>query len=77
MMAPRAKYMGQQQETIMVKKVEMSRSVLRGTKAYALVCSSKELEVLDDEAVLYKLVGPVLIKQEIMESKVNIDRRLK
>ena len=77
MMAPRAKYMGQQQETIMVKKVGMSRSVSCGTQAYARVCSSKELEALDDEAVLYKLVGPVLIKQEIMESKVNIDRRLK
>lgn len=56
LMAPRAKYMGQQQETIMVKK---------------------ELEVLDDDAVLYKLVGPVLIKQEVMESKMNVDSRLK
>ena len=37
----------------------MSRSVSRGTQAFARVCSSKELEALDDEAVLYKLVGPV------------------
>lgn len=37
----------------------------------------QELELLEDDAVLYKLVGPVMIKQELDEAKSNVDNRLK
>mmetsp|Transcript_4775 Transcript_4775/g.12546 ORF Transcript_4775/g.12546 Transcript_4775/m.12546 type:complete len:124 (-) Transcript_4775:1108-1479(-) len=36
----------------------------------------KELELLDDEAVVYKLVGPALIRQDIVEAKANVDKRM-
>ncbi|KAI9220285.1 Prefoldin [Blastocladiella britannica] len=36
----------------------------------------KEFELLDDEAVVYKLVGPVLVKQDQPEAKSNVRKRL-
>ncbi|CAH0484482.1 unnamed protein product [Peronospora farinosa] len=36
----------------------------------------KELELLDDEAKVYKLVGPVLLKQDVDEAKTNVNKRL-
>jgi len=36
----------------------------------------KELELLDDESVVYKLIGPALIRQDIVEAKANIDTRM-
>ncbi|KAH7468453.1 hypothetical protein KRP22_012088 [Phytophthora ramorum] len=35
-----------------------------------------ELELLDDEARVYKLVGPVLLKQDADEAKTNVNKRL-
>ncbi|KAL4094788.1 hypothetical protein PRIC1_010444 [Phytophthora ramorum] len=35
-----------------------------------------ELELLDDEAKVYKLVGPVLLKQDADEAKTNVNKRL-
>ncbi|EEY55915.1 uncharacterized protein PITG_08660 [Phytophthora infestans T30-4] len=36
----------------------------------------KELDLLDDEAKVYKLVGPVLLKQDADEAKSNVNKRL-
>ncbi|QDZ19083.1 beta subunit of prefoldin [Chloropicon primus] len=36
----------------------------------------KELDLLDDEAVVYKLVGPALIRQDLVEAKANVDKRM-
>ncbi|KAG1710375.1 hypothetical protein V7S43_009361 [Phytophthora oleae] len=36
----------------------------------------KELDLLDDEAKVYKLVGPVLLKQDVDEAKTNVNKRL-
>mmetsp|Transcript_560 Transcript_560/g.3960 ORF Transcript_560/g.3960 Transcript_560/m.3960 type:complete len:125 (+) Transcript_560:75-449(+) len=36
----------------------------------------KELELLDDEANVYKLVGPALIKQDLVEAKSNVSKRV-
>jgi len=36
----------------------------------------KELEKLDDDANVYKLVGSVLIKQDLVEAKGNVTKRL-
>lgn len=36
----------------------------------------KELELVDDEAKIFKLIGPVLIKQDLDEAKANVEKRL-
>jgi len=36
----------------------------------------KELELLDDESNVFKLIGPVLVKQELMEVKNNVTKRV-
>ena len=36
----------------------------------------KELDLLDEEAVVYKLVGPALIKQDLVEAKANVEKRM-
>lgn len=36
----------------------------------------KEFSTLDDEAKIYKLVGPVLLKQDTVEAKGTVDSRL-
>uniref|UniRef100_A0A915PPK6 Probable prefoldin subunit 6 n=1 Tax=Setaria digitata TaxID=48799 RepID=A0A915PPK6_9BILA len=35
-----------------------------------------ELDLLEDGAVVYKLIGPVLVKQELMEAKQNVEKRI-
>merc|ERR1712216_324754 len=36
----------------------------------------KELELLEDEASVFKLIGPVLVKQELVEGKNNVTKRV-
>merc|ERR1711907_497357 len=36
----------------------------------------KELKMLEDEAKVFKLVGPVLIPQDLIEAKANVKKRL-
>jgi prefoldin beta subunit len=36
----------------------------------------QELEFLNKDDNVYKLVGPVLIKEELVEAKLNVDKRL-
>ncbi|GAO46594.1 hypothetical protein G7K_0821-t1 [Saitoella complicata NRRL Y-17804] len=36
----------------------------------------KEFSLLDDSAKIYKLIGPVLVKQDKPEAVTNIDKRL-
>lgn len=36
-----------------------------------------ELDQLEDDATLYKLVGPVMIKQDLDDAKSNVENRLK
>ena len=36
----------------------------------------KELAELDEEDVVYKLIGPILIQQETAEAKVQVDSRI-
>ena len=38
--------------------------------------SAQELDLLEDGAVVYKLVGPVLIKQELSEARLTVEKRL-
>ena len=36
----------------------------------------KELGLLEDEASVFKLIGPVLVKQELVEVKNNVTKRV-
>jgi len=36
----------------------------------------KELDILEEDASVYKLIGPVLVKQELMEVKNNVTKRV-
>ncbi|VDK49208.1 unnamed protein product [Anisakis simplex] len=35
-----------------------------------------ELDLLDDDATVYKLIGPVLVKQDLSEARQNVDKRI-
>ncbi|KAL7747273.1 Prefoldin subunit 6 [Sorochytrium milnesiophthora] len=37
---------------------------------------NQEFALLDDDAAVYKLIGPVLVKQEQAEAKTNVKKRL-
>ena len=37
----------------------------------------KELDLLEDDAVVYKMVGPIMATQELVECKTNVEARLK
>lgn len=36
----------------------------------------QEMDLLEDDAVVYKLIGPALIKQEVAEAKDTVSKRL-
>jgi prefoldin beta subunit len=36
----------------------------------------KEMGFIEDGDSVYKLVGPVLVKQELDEAKLNLDKRI-
>ena len=35
-----------------------------------------EFKLLEDDANVYKLVGPVLVKQDLQEARANVDKRI-
>ncbi|VDD95456.1 unnamed protein product [Enterobius vermicularis] len=35
-----------------------------------------ELELLEEDATVYKLIGPVLVKQDLAEARQNVDKRI-
>mmetsp|Transcript_14835 Transcript_14835/g.20930 ORF Transcript_14835/g.20930 Transcript_14835/m.20930 type:complete len:141 (-) Transcript_14835:320-742(-) len=37
---------------------------------------AKELEALDDEANLFKMIGPVMVKQDVEEAKTTVQGRI-
>ena len=39
-------------------------------------CCLQELKLLEEDANVYKLVGPVLVKQDLVEAKANVNKRL-
>ena len=36
----------------------------------------KELDLLEEDAQVFKLIGPVLVKQELVEVKTNVTKRI-
>jgi hypothetical protein len=39
-------------------------------------CAWQELEILEEDARVFKLIGPVLVRQELMEVKNNVTKRI-
>ncbi|KAI1300169.1 Prefoldin subunit 6 [Halotydeus destructor] len=37
----------------------------------------EEMDLLEDEAVIFKLIGPAMLKQDLKESKDNVANRIK
>ena len=37
---------------------------------------SQEFKLLEDDANVFKLVGPVLVKQDLQEARANVDKRI-
>lgn len=40
------------------------------------LCVFQELDLLDDSANVYRMIGPVLVKQDITEAKENVQKRI-
>ena len=40
------------------------------------VCIAQELELLEEDSSVFKLIGPVLVKQELVEVKNNVTKRV-
>ena len=38
--------------------------------------AAQELELLEEDASVFKLIGPVLVKQELVEVKNNVSKRI-
>lgn len=36
----------------------------------------QELDILEPDAVVYKLIGPTLIRQDVSEAKQTVEKRL-
>ena len=36
----------------------------------------QEFSLLEDDASVFKLVGPVLVKQDLQEARANVDKRI-
>jgi prefoldin beta subunit len=67
----------QMNENDQVKKVRQRRSTQgSGLPASWLVVDDQEFAVLKPDNVVYKMVGPVLLKQDQQEAKTNVDKRL-
>ena len=48
----------------------------RGASQGVVICRLQELKLLEEDANVYKLVGPVLVKQDLVEAKANVNKRL-
>lgn len=43
---------------------------------FCVLTAWQELDLLEDDAKVFKLIGPVLMKQDLEESKQNVAKRL-
>uniref|UniRef100_A0A804PQT5 C3H1-type domain-containing protein n=1 Tax=Zea mays TaxID=4577 RepID=A0A804PQT5_MAIZE len=55
----------------------LSRNKLVTATLFTLaIIHKQELELLSDGANVYKLIGPVLVKQDLVEAKANVKKRI-
>ncbi|KAG8061298.1 hypothetical protein GUJ93_ZPchr0003g17537 [Zizania palustris] len=53
-----------------------SRRATRGVGVLLGLVCTQELELVNEEANVYKLIGPVLVKQDLVEEKANVKKRM-
>jgi prefoldin beta subunit len=63
----------QQQENSTVKKVCRRGSIWVNA---CWLAESQEFDILDDDANIYKQIGPVLLKQDKIEAVMSVNGRL-
>lgn len=75
-------------EKLLQEEVEKLRSLQKETQKYVSgrtqldgqrnenLSVKEEMDLLDDDAVVYKMMGPVLVKQEVAEAKQIVSKRL-
>ena len=74
MQQAQGQFVTQRQENQLVLKVRTPTA--KRAAALAATGRVQELELLAEDAAVYKLVGPVLIKQDQYEAKANVQKRL-
>ena len=61
-------------------KTQLKKTVLRTNDCVKQLSENKlvkeDLGRLEDEAKVFKLIGPALVKVELKEAKENVDRRI-
>lgn len=72
-MESRQKLESQQQENATVKKVRPRTQVW---KTHRVTSMTQEFDLLDDDANIYKQIGPVLLKQDKTEAVMAVNGRL-
>lgn len=80
-MSGRQKLEAQLTENNIVKEVRMGRWGRGGTSlgtaiSYTATIPPQELALLDGSNVVFKLLGPVLVKQELGEARATVGKRL-
>lgn len=53
--------------------------IVSATNLYCLLTSSnhpQELDLINEENVVYKLIGPALIRQDLEEARQNVSKRV-
>lgn len=71
----RQKLEAQEQENKGVQKVWSRRCIVQ-VASIGLISTFKEFASLADSATIYKLVGPILLKQDRMEANLAVEGRL-
>ncbi|KHN75388.1 putative prefoldin subunit 6 [Toxocara canis] len=68
---------GQLTENNSVKEASFHSILFRNVQNMSVRDEAKiELDLLDDDATVYKLIGPVLVKQDLTEARQNVDKRI-
>lgn len=68
-------------KTRMLKRQALQRVVrlvdlfIKGHRS-ALHPFFQEVDLLETDSVIYKLVGPVLVKQDVNDAKMNVSKRI-
>ena len=50
--------------------------IMYGLVIKGSVTGWQELDLLEDDANVFKLIGPVLVKQDLAEAKANVNKRI-
>lgn len=64
-----------------IKNQEQIRSLIEqkqklDSQVNEILMAKEEVELLEDDAVIYKLIGPLMVPQEVKEVKSTIEGRL-